>query len=102
MKRVPITEVEAGHVVARPVATSSGMIMVQPGAALTPEIISRLVDLGIDAIWVEGVSADAKPMDAVLAELDQRFAGHANDSLMMELKAVIAGCITAGASNVRD
>jgi hypothetical protein len=102
MKKVPITEVEAGHVVARPVATSSGMIMVRPGSVLTPENISRLVDLGIDTIWIEGVSTDAKPMEAVLVELDQRFAGHANDPLMMELKAVIAGCITAGASNVRD
>ena len=31
MKKLSITEAEAGQVVARPVATSSGMVMVQPG-----------------------------------------------------------------------
>jgi hypothetical protein len=98
MKKLSITDVEAGQVVARPVATSSGLVMVQPGAELTPEIISRLSDLGIDTVWVEGVSEDAKPIETLLAELDRRFTGHDGDPLMMALKAVVADCIWQGAT----
>jgi hypothetical protein len=102
MKKVPIIEVEAGQVVARPVTTGSGMVMVQSGAVLTAEIIGRLTDLGVDVIWVDGVSADARPVSALLAELDERFVGHEDDALMMELKSVIAGCISQASGDGRD
>jgi hypothetical protein len=102
MKKISITDAEAGQVVARPVATSSGLVMVQPGAELTPEIIARLTDLGVDTIWVEGVSEDAKPVEVLLAELDRRFTGHENDPLMMALKVVVADCISQGAASHRD
>jgi hypothetical protein len=102
MKKLALTDVEAGEVVARPIATSSGLVMVQPGAELTTEILSRLSDLGIDTVWVEGVSEDAKPIEELLAELDRRFVGHDDDTLMMALKAVVADCISQGAVNPRD
>jgi hypothetical protein len=102
MKKLSITDVEAGQVVARPVATSSGLVMVQPGAELTTEVISRLADLGIDTLWVEGLSEDAKPIEDLLADLDRRFTGHDGDALMMALKAVVADCISQGAVDSRD
>lgn len=76
--------------------------MVQPGATLTDEIVSRLANLGVDAVWVEGTADDAKPLDQLLAELEGRFAGHDNDLLMRELKAVVADCIRQGAADTRD
>jgi hypothetical protein len=102
MKKILLSEVEPGEVVARPVAASSGMVMVQPGSVLTPDIIARLENLGVDWVWLEGSGEDAKPLEVVLAELDQRFAGHDGDALMMELKAVVAGCIRQGATEARD
>jgi hypothetical protein len=102
MKKLPLIGAEAGQVVARPVATSSGMVMVQPGAELTAEIISRLVDLGVDTVWVEGTAEDAKPVGELLAELDRRFTGHDDDPLMMALKAVVVGCIAQEAVQPRD
>jgi hypothetical protein len=102
MKKLSLTGAEAGQIVARPVATSSGMVMVQPGAELTAEIISRLMDLGVDTVWVDGTAENAKPVDQLLAELDRRFTGHEDDPLMMALKAVVAGCISQGAVYPRD
>lgn len=102
MKKVPITEVEPGQVVARPVAASSGMVMVQPGAVLTAEIIGRLLNLGVDTIWLEGAASDAKSIEVVLQELEQRFVGHEHDELMMEIKAVVASCIRQEATDGRD
>jgi superfamily II DNA helicase RecQ len=102
MKKLSLTDVEAGQVVARPVATNSGMVMVQPGTALTADMIARLANLGIDMVWLEGTADDARPVEAVLADLDRRFIGHEDDRLMMELKAVVAACISQGAVDDRD
>jgi hypothetical protein len=99
MKKVPITEIEPGQVVARPVATSNGMVMVQSGAVLTVEIIDRLLNLGVDVVWLEGAAADARPVEALLADLDRRFAGHEHDALMMELKNLVTNRIRQGATD---
>jgi hypothetical protein len=102
MKKVSITEVEPGQVVARPVATSGGVVMIQPGAVLTAETIDRLANLGVDIVWLEGVAADAKPLDVVLAEVERRFTGHEHDALMMELEAVVVNCIRQGSAVASD
>lgn len=90
MRKLPLTEVAAGSIVARPVVAGSGVILVRPGTELTPELLARLDALHVDAIWLEGSSPDAKPVEQLLAELDTRFMGHEEDDLMTELKAVVA------------
>ncbi len=102
MKRVAIGEVQAGDVVARPVVTTSGVVLVRPGTQLSAELLARLEDLHIDAIYLEGQSADAPPVDELLAALDRRFAAHEGNGLMMELKAVVAARLNQGASERRD
>jgi hypothetical protein len=96
MKKLALSEVAPGAVVARPVITSGGVILVQPGTVLTAEVLARLEDLRIETVCVEGASADAKPVEALLLEMDRRFAGHEDDRLMMALKAVVAGRVAPG------
>lgn len=90
MRRLPLTEIAAGSVVARPVLTGSGVVLVRPGTELTAELIARLDALHVDSVWLEGASPDAKPVEQLLLELDERFTGHEQDALMMDLKAVVA------------
>jgi hypothetical protein len=102
MKKVAITQVVAGQVVARPVVSNSGTVMMQPGAVLTADIAARLMDIGVGQVWVEGVPEDAKPLEVTLAELDRRFAGHEEDPLMMDLKSIVIGCIARAEAGPRD
>ncbi|HEY3380235.1 MAG TPA: hypothetical protein VGK32_00620 [Vicinamibacterales bacterium] len=102
MKKLRITEVEAGEVVARAVTTNSGVVLMQPGAVLTSDLISRLVNLGVDMIAVEGTGPDTKSVEVQLAELADRFTGHEQDPLMMELQAIIATRIRQGATDGCD
>lgn len=101
MKKLSILEAKAGDVVARPVSTASGVVLVRPGTALTGELLGRLESLGIDTVCVEGPSADARPLDEILQALEERFAGHEQNALMMELKAVVAARLTRGAAEDR-
>jgi hypothetical protein len=97
MRKLRLSEVDQGAVVARPVTTTGGVILVQPGTVLTPEIVARLTALRVETVCVEGPSADAKPVEQLLEELERRFAGHEEDDLMMALKATIAARLVQGA-----
>jgi hypothetical protein len=102
MKKVKLTDIEPGAVVARPVSTQGGQVMVQARTVLTAEIIGRLANLNVDDVWVEGASPDAKAAEVLLAELDERFAVHEADPLMMDLKGIIAERLRQGATDTRD
>jgi hypothetical protein len=97
MKKLPLSEARPGEVVARPVVTSGGVILVQPGTALTADILARLADLRVETLCIEGTSADARPLAEILEELDRRFADHEQDDLMMALKAAVAARVAQGA-----
>lgn len=102
MKKFPIAEVEAGEVVARPVVTPSGVVLMQPGAVLTADLVGRLHQLGVEAVWLQGTGVDAEQVEKDLTALDRRFENHQQDPLMMELKAIVARCIRQGAADERD
>jgi len=89
MKRLPIGDIEPGETVARPVTTSGGVVLVQSGTRLTAEILRRLGALGVDAVWLNGSAADARPTAELVGDADRRFAGYEHDELMMQLKAVV-------------
>ena len=102
MKKVSIDEAEAGEIVARPVVTTGGVVLVRPGTQVSAELLARLDALGIDTICLEGPSPDAKPLDELMQALERRFAGHEQNPLMMELKAVVAARLAQGAGERRD
>jgi hypothetical protein len=97
MKKLPLSEARPGEVVARSVVTSGGVILVQPGTVLTADILARLADLRVETVCLEGASADARPVEEILQELDRRFAVHEQDDLMMALKAAVAARVAQGA-----
>lgn len=98
MRSVRLAEAVPGQVIARPVATPTGTVLVQTGERLTGELVEGLRQKGVDTVVVEGddPAAPALSADEQLAALDARFAGHEHHPLMMELKQVIADQI-AGA-----
>jgi hypothetical protein len=93
MLRILLSKAQPGQVLARPVTTSAGVVMVQAGSRLTPALIERLTNFGIDTIVVTGdaspASADARPMEERIREIDARFAGHEQDDWMMTVKQIV-------------
>jgi hypothetical protein len=102
MRKLTITEVEAGQVVARPVYSAGGLVLVQQGTTLTSELIARLLDHGVDCVFLEGSGPNAKPVEELLRDLSRRMAGHEQDPLMMELQAIIARRIQQSGTDGRD
>lgn len=102
MKRLPLSEVHPGDIVARPVVMANGVVLVQSGTTLSGELLARLERLGVDAVAVEGTSADGPPLEEQLQALERRFAGHEQNTLMMQLKTVVADRLLRGADERRD
>jgi hypothetical protein len=85
-----------GQRIARPVATPTGTVLVQTGERLTADLIEGLLRKGIESVVVEGEDPATPTLSVTeqLAALDERFTGHEQRPLMMELKQVIADQIT--------
>jgi hypothetical protein len=93
MQRIKVTQAETDMVIAQPVETSSGQVLCAKGTTLTANLISRLGQLDITHITVEGHPVDdGKQMltlEEEMAELDLRFRSVLDNKLMAALKMVV-------------
>jgi hypothetical protein len=95
MIQVPIDSLVPGTTTAKAVVTPSGMMLVGVGTVLNGTLISRLKGMGVAAVFVEGDAEGAgggtvPSVEDRLAELTRRFAPHAADPLMVELRDTLS------------
>jgi len=83
LKKVSINELEEGMILAKPILRGS-MVILAEGTELTSSWISRIDDMGIENLFVEGVVEQAIPLEEALASLDARFM-MVNDAPYMSL-----------------
>jgi hypothetical protein len=92
MPRILLSKAQPGQVLSRPVTTSAGVVLVQAGAELTPAILERLANFGVDTVVVHdaaAAAADDRPVAERVREIEARFAGHEQDDWMMTLKQIV-------------
>ena len=82
-RTISVQEAE-GCVLAMPVTSPTGTILLPAGTELTARRISKLFALDVTSVAV----SDAPP-SARLVEVEQLFAGHEDDDLMMALKRCV-------------
>ena len=91
MRRLYLSEAAPGDVIAEPVVNERGMVILPKGAELTPPVIGRLQKMNVTDIVVEGDDPNAPPpktLEELLQDLDDRFQGLDQHSVMMEIKAI--------------
>lgn len=89
MHRIPLSNAQAGHVLARRVASAGGMAMMPSGTALTPALIERLERAGIQSVVIADEHDAGVSPDDLRHAFDELFAGHEHDAWMMELKDLV-------------
>jgi hypothetical protein len=94
MQNIPISLAAAGMVIAREIkmaGDAAGRVLCGKGVRLTDSLITRLHQLGIESVVVEGhpvkMEGDAT-LDQMLEALDQRFSRVTGDPLMMQVKEI--------------
>ena len=91
MRRLYLSEVAPGDVIAKPVVNDRGMVILPRGAELTAPVIGRLQKMNVTDIVVEGEDPSAPPpktLEELLQDLDDRFQGLDQDLVMMEIKTI--------------
>jgi len=88
MKKVSINELEAGMVLAKPVMRGAMLILAE-GTELTNAWVSRIEDMGVEHLFVEGAAEHAVPKEEALALLDARFKLVEDDPCMYFLKKIV-------------
>ena len=92
MRRVDVRQLSAGSVVASPVTSASGVVLVQAGTTLTDALVARLLQLGIQSVLVMAAAVvDPEALARHAKAVDALFAGHEADPWMMALKHIVLG-----------
>ncbi len=93
MQRIKVQQAETDMVIAQPVEATSGQVLCAKGTTLTANLISRLEQLDITHITVQGHPVDDEnpivTLEEEIAELDLRFRAVMDNKLMAALKMVV-------------
>lgn len=100
MRRVDVRQLAPGNVVAAPVTSASGVVLVQAGTTLTDPLIARLLQLGIQSVLVvSDEPVDPEELARHTRAVEALFAGHESDPWMMALKYIVISQGAARAGN---
>ncbi|MBF0327684.1 MAG: hypothetical protein HQL10_00830 [Nitrospirae bacterium] len=89
MPKVPVENLKPGMKLAKPVTNDAGMVLMGPGTELTAASISRLGNMNVGSVSIEGSSQPTKPKEVMLAEIDARFKKTLSEPNMSLLKKIL-------------
>ena len=89
MRKVLVESLKPGTKLAKPVLNDGGMIIIGDGTVLSDSHISRLQNMNISSVYVEGTAGPSKTKEELLAELDARFKKTEEEPYMSILKRVL-------------
>lgn len=94
MQKIPLNMAKSGMKLAKDVLTDNGRVLCGQGTELSDSLLSRLDNLGIESITVEGfpvpmLGEEAKPLEVLMEELEERFKMVTSEPLLMEIKEIL-------------
>ena len=98
MQKVPIEVVKPGMVLAKTVASDTGMVLCGEGTELTDTIIERLKQKNVAHLTLKGHPVDlgeSKSTEQKVNELKERFSRVQSDPLMQKILEAIESAIIA-------
>jgi hypothetical protein len=89
MQKIPVSKLEIGMKLAKPVTAKSGMVMLGEGTELTATWIERIQDMDITNIFVEGPPVQTIPREEAMDDLDARFSHLEGKPYMNVIKQIV-------------
>ena len=91
MRKISADKAQVGDVLAEPLTTGQGRVLLPKGAKLSAAVLSRLDGWGVSSLSVEGEDVDTTGAGELLEDLEFRFADLEDDPLMMQIKEIARG-----------
>ncbi|MFQ3574176.1 MAG: hypothetical protein SNJ53_06035 [Thermodesulfovibrionales bacterium] len=89
MAKVPVTHLKPGMKLIKPVVNDAGMVMLGEGTVLTDQMINKISNMNISAVFVDGSSQKAKSKEETIKEIEERFSKSADTEQMRLLKRLM-------------
>jgi len=89
MPKIPVAKLEPGMILAKPIMTPNGMVMLGEGTELNGKWIERIQDMEIASIFVDGPPIQTMSEEEAIANLDARFALVADKPFMGSIKKIV-------------
>lgn len=74
MPKIPVSKLEPGMILAKPVMAANGMVMLGEGTVLSDTWIERIADMQIPSVFIDGPPVQTVPREQALESLTARFA----------------------------
>ena len=97
MQKIPLQLARPDMVLAKPVSRDNGMVLVAAGTKLTESLISKLGNMGVEEVAVQGDTlgmgdgCGAEALARKQERLDHLFRNFKEDKYMQSVKGLIAG-----------
>jgi hypothetical protein len=88
MPGITIENLKPGMILAKPLSKGN-MVILGAGTVLSEAWISRIADMGLEQVFIEGPAEQPIPKEEALARLDARFQGVLDRPYMREIKKII-------------
>jgi len=89
MPKVAIDKLVPGMKLSQPLTAPNGLVLLSEGTELTDKWISRIEDMNVDFVYVEGPSDPGMSREEMMARLDARFAPVEAQPHMASLKKIV-------------
>jgi len=89
MPKMPVSKLEPGMKLSKPVTAKNGMVMLGEGTELNATWIERIADMDITSIFVEGPPIQAISIEQALDNLNTRFSHVEGKPYMNVIKKIV-------------
>ena len=89
MPKMPVSRLEPGMKLAKPITAKNGMVMLGEGTELTDKWIERIADMDIANIFVEGPPIQIISKEEALDSLNKRFEQVEGKPYMSVIKKIV-------------
>lgn len=89
MPKIPVAKLEPGMILAKPIMTPNGMVMLGEGTELTEKWVERIQDMEIASVFIDGPPIQTISKEEALANLEARFALAAGKPYMNSIKKLV-------------
>ena len=89
MPKVTIDKLVPGMKLSHPLTAPNGLVLLSEGTELTEKWISRIGDMNVDFVHIEGPADPGMPREEMMARLDARFAPVETRPPMCRIKKIV-------------
>lgn len=89
MPKIPVSKLEPGMILAKPVMAANGMVMLGEGTVLNDTWIERISDMQIPSVFIDGPAIQMIPREEALERLEARFALAGDKPFMSAIQKIV-------------